>query len=862
MASTEHSGRSRRVGPVVTISTVVAVLAAACLTLFGLGAFDRAVAVYEPENWLFSKSKGELSRVNGGTAKVDTRVKVAGTVDHVVEVSQSDRYLIVRDKDTGTVSALDLTTLQIAATMDTKPGEGVRVVVGSHSAYVIDPVQGDVREIDPLTLSPIGAPVSFSPGLRGGAIDADGKLWLALPNEGTVVSMTPADKPTGSPTVQTQSVTEPRHDLSVSVLDKGVAVLDQTADQLVTVRGAKVTRTALNLNDQATVADRTSGERVPVTIPDARHVAAVSDTSVSDLSVPGSGDGLAPAVAWAGWFYVADNDAGVVYVLNEQGTLVDQLRFPDRTSDIELQVKDDYLYVNSVDTGTAQVVDKHHKASKVDKYPNNVPGGDPPPPPPPPPTPPVPPVGPPGAPGTVVAAAGNASVHLTWGAAPNGGSAILKYVVDGNGTSTEVGADQRALDITGLTNGTTYTFAVHAVNAKGSGPKRNSNPVVPTSDVPDPPSNVTAEAQKDGTVAVSWAAANGQGHQVASYQVNAIGPKGAVKTWQVDGAQTKLSQPAQPDLAYGTQYAFTVTTVNDKGAASKASALSPSVVPYTVPAAPQSLHATTGTKAGVVHVSWAAPAANGRPITKYVVSYGGKSVDVTSGVQTDLTGLSDGQSVTVTVVAENAAGQGKQAGPVTAKAIANPTVTVSKVGVDFNSVTVTFTTNDGGGSNTCKLTVGSGSGSGNCTSITINGLAPGAGYNYTVTVTNQAGSASATGSATTKKLMGVVHCAGTPTSTVNCDAGDGVGIYSKPWQDTSSETNWNGHSGTQYQAYCKATGMDGNQQASATLHASYFNNNKVSDQWIRISALSAAPRYIPWIWFNMNPDDLSLLPVC
>jgi hypothetical protein len=214
------------------------------------------------------------------------------------------------------------------------------------------------------------------------------------------------------------------------------------------------------------------------------------------------------------------------------------------------------------------------------------------------------------------------------------------------------------------------------------------------------------------------------------------------------------------------------------------------------------------------------------------------------------------------VVAVNDGGEGAKAGPVTAKSIANPTVTVSKVGVDFNSVTVTFTTNDGGGSNTCKVTVGSASASSSCTSITIDGLAPGAGYTYTVTVTNQAGSATASGSTTTKALMGVVHCEGTPTSTVNCTSGGGVGIYSKPWQDTSSETNWNGLSGTQYQAYCKATGTKGNQQASATLHAAYFNNDKVSDQWIRISALSAAPRYIPWIWFNMNPDDLSLLPVC
>src|SRR5256885_2568275 len=142
MAATEHNGRSRRVGPLVTISTVVAVLAAACLTLFGIGAFDRAVAVYDPTDWLFSKSKGELGRVNGGTAKVDTRVKVAGTANHSVEVSQSDRYLIGRDNDTGVVSALDLTTLQIAASMDTTPGVGVRAAVHGHSAYAIDAGHG------------------------------------------------------------------------------------------------------------------------------------------------------------------------------------------------------------------------------------------------------------------------------------------------------------------------------------------------------------------------------------------------------------------------------------------------------------------------------------------------------------------------------------------------------------------------------------------------------------------------------------------------------------------------------------------------------------------------------------------------
>src|SRR5919109_162229 len=97
MSSIEHSGRSRRLGSGVTIGTTVALLAAAVLTVFGLGGTDRVVKVYDSAAWLFSKPKGELGRVNGTTAKVDTRVKVKGTANHRVEITQSDRYLIIRD---------------------------------------------------------------------------------------------------------------------------------------------------------------------------------------------------------------------------------------------------------------------------------------------------------------------------------------------------------------------------------------------------------------------------------------------------------------------------------------------------------------------------------------------------------------------------------------------------------------------------------------------------------------------------------------------------------------------------------------------------------------------------------------------
>jgi predicted RNA-binding protein with TRAM domain len=851
------------VGPYITIGTVVVVLVAACLTLFGLGAFDRAVAVYDPTAWLFSKAKGELGRVNGNTARVDTRVKVKGTTGHRVEVSQTDRYLIVRDLDTGVVSSLDLATLQIAASLQTPPGEGVRFVLHGSAAYVIDEVHGQVRQVDPLTLKPIGAPLSFSPGIAGGEFDSDGKLWLALPSEGTVVSVTPAAKDGEQPAVQTESVAQPSHDLAVSVLDRGVAVLDQTADQLVTVHGTQVVKTALELPEEGLVAARTSGDQVPVTVPDKREVQAVHNPSVSQFTVPGSGNSLSPAVAWAGWYYIADDSTDEVYVLNQAGHLVDQIQFPGQTGDLELQVRDDYLYINSVDGTTARVINRSHKISTVDKYPNDVPGGDPPPVPPAPPAPPktpppaTPQAGPPGAPNSVVASAGNARVHLTWGAAPANGSRILRYVVEGNGQTYTAGTGQRALDITGLTNGQTYTFSVHAVNAKGDGPPRDSNPVVPTAEVPDPPASVAAHEQKDGTVTVSWPAGAGQGHKVASYQVTATGPDGPVQTWQVSGSKTSFVTPAGPPLTYGTQYAFSVTTVNDQGAGSKPSPLSNSVVPYAVPAAPTNARAVTGAKSGVVTVSWAAPASNGRPITGYVVSYAGKTKSVSGATKVDLTGLTGGQSVTVTVAAVNAAGTGPKSKSATAAAIGTPTLTLGKVSVTYNTITVAFTANDGGGTATCSLVAGASSKKGSCSSLTVSGLAPGVKYAPAVTVSNEVGSKKLSTSATTTVLRGTVTCVNQSGSSY-CTKGPG--IYNYPAQQDKYAIG-NAKNGTRYQAYCQIAGGTNTQSGGGTsLNGGPYNNYKTSSRWVKIST---GAKYIPFTWFNLDAgDDLSLLPDC
>ncbi len=75
--------------------------------------------------------------------------------------------------------------------------------------------------------------------------------------------------------------------------------------------------------------------------------------------------------------------------------------------------------------------------------------------------------------------------------------------------------------MTGLTNGTSYTFTVSATNANGAGPaSAQSNAVTPgRTTVPGAPTGVTATAG-DGSAQVSWTApANNGGSPITSYTV-------------------------------------------------------------------------------------------------------------------------------------------------------------------------------------------------------------------------------------------------------------------------------------------------------------------------------------------------------
>lgn len=94
----------------------------------------------------------------------------------------------------------------------------------------------------------------------------------------------------------------------------------------------------------------------------------------------------------------------------------------------------------------------------------------------------------PGAPGAVAATPGDGRATVSWQApSSDGGSAILRYRVVGTPGDAAVTVDAPATSalVTGLTNGTAYTFTVRAVNAVGEGSA--SGPSVPVTPRAAPP---------------------------------------------------------------------------------------------------------------------------------------------------------------------------------------------------------------------------------------------------------------------------------------------------------------------------------------------------------------------------------------
>ncbi|MDR7253410.1 hypothetical protein J2X46_002395 [Nocardioides sp. BE266] len=196
-------------------------------------------------------------------------------------------------------------------------------------------------------------------------------------------------------------------------------------------------------------------------------------------------------------------------------------------------------------------------------------------------------------------------------------------------------------------------------------------------DVPTAPRTPSAGSATTSSLTLGWTApANAGISPVTGYVVARYG---STQTWTLPA---DARSHVFTGLAAGTAYVLSVRAVNAAGegpaATTSASTLAPPVVP-TAPGVPAQVVVRSGDASAVV--TWAAPAANGSPITAYTVtarSYGmpTRTVGVTApATSATLTGLTNAIPWLITVSATNAVGTSAESAALTAVPMAPPTPT-------------------------------------------------------------------------------------------------------------------------------------------------------------------------------------------
>jgi fibronectin type 3 domain-containing protein len=267
----------------------------------------------------------------------------------------------------------------------------------------------------------------------------------------------------------------------------------------------------------------------------------------------------------------------------------------------------------------------------------------------------------PDAPTNVSAEPDNASVTVSWNVPVfNGGATITEYTVTSNPGNFTCSTSETTCVVTGLTNGTSYTFSVVATNVAGDSLSSEPSTSTTPRTIPDAPTNVSAEPDNTSAT-VSWTApAFNGGAAIAEYTVTSA-PGGATCT--AAGAETSCMVEG---LTNGETYFFVVIATNVAG--NSPSSLLVSTTPRTVPDAPTIASITRGFSQ--LTIDFVEPNNNGGSIvTNYQFSInGGSTWNVRSPVSTAspiiISGLINGTNYDIKIRAVNAAGAGGESNQV------------------------------------------------------------------------------------------------------------------------------------------------------------------------------------------------------
>ena len=275
------------------------------------------------------------------------------------------------------------------------------------------------------------------------------------------------------------------------------------------------------------------------------------------------------------------------------------------------------------------------------------------------------------------------SAYLGWSSPLNSnGAAISSYDVwqstDGGATFSVIAnvlPSRRSHTVSPLANGDTYLFQVTANNTAGASvPSNRVTATARVAGTPSAPSSLSASAGS-GSVSLTWAAARSASAPVTDYVIEYAVGSGPFTVWN-DGVSTE-TRAVITGLVNDVQVTARVKARNTYGDSPWSGTVI--VTPrgtVGAPSAPLNVAATAGD--GRAGVAWAAPASNGgSAITGYVATAtasGSTAGSCTStGTSCIISGLTNGVSYSVTVVASNSTGQGTPSDAVTVVPVSGST---------------------------------------------------------------------------------------------------------------------------------------------------------------------------------------------
>ncbi|MEK7426455.1 MAG: fibronectin type III domain-containing protein, partial [Actinomycetota bacterium] len=331
--------------------------------------------------------------------------------------------------------------------------------------------------------------------------------------------------------------------------------------------------------------------------------------------------------------------------------------------------------------------------------------------------------------------------------------AITGYTVTSNpagGVDSNAGSTSLSHLITGLANGTTYTFTVTAANSVGAGPPSGASNAVTPATLPGAPQNTVASAgNTSATVTFNPPASDG-GAAITGYTATAFFTSSGFTAGLIG---TGIASPILvTGLTNGTAYFFKVTANNSVGTGLSASTLDVTPTGGTVPDAP-TIGTATVQGSGTVRVTFTPPGNDGgSAITSYNATSSHSGIFASgAGSPIDVSGLTNGTAYTFTVTATNAVGTSLPSSasnsvtPAAPPSQITPAPVATATGVS-GQVSIAFTVPSNNGSAITSYTVfrqtGAGgpvSVSGGASPIVFNGLTDGNAYTFTVAATNASG---------------------------------------------------------------------------------------------------------------------------